>query len=397
MVAIAVTASGAAVIDHSLDQSAAGHVVGQVDVGANASTVEVTHLGGDDFAPETLTAVLKSERDSVRVPFTNGTIDGDDRFVAGTTWRYDYAADLDGHLQKVYVVYTPKNDVLDVERFENRSKSENSGDSGVLDPGFAYLDTNRDTNYDDGSDVQVSTGNLSDGLSVSERLVVPESVSVEVDAGTVLSADGIYLSGTLSRPNHHSTSGLVLNATDSPLELRNGSIVSEKAQASVTLTGSRITAVDSTIAADGRVRLDTPGKVDLTRSTLRSTKDTKKATLSVTGSQIAAIGANISAKAQISLVTTGGDLDLRGVTVTVEKRQRDVVLDATGGDIDLTNATLVSGAGKSRPGPKNDLTATVDTGYGVTVTNATFVDADHELDVTPDGAAVGTASSGGVN
>ncbi|QLC34941.1 hypothetical protein EFA46_011820 (plasmid) [Halarchaeum sp. CBA1220] len=135
IVAITVTASGAAYIDHSLDGTAAGHTVGQVDVSANDTTVDVVHLGGDSFDPDTLEAVLKSENDSVRVPFTDGTIDGGGDFDPATTWHYDYSDALDGHLEKVYIVYTPKNDVLDVERFTNTTApvaDDGGGDATLL-------------------------------------------------------------------------------------------------------------------------------------------------------------------------------------------------------------------------------------------------------------------------
>lgn len=145
IVAITVTASGAAYIDHSLDGTAAGHTVGQVDVSANDTTVDVVHLGGDGFDPETLEAVLKSDDDSVRVPFTDGTISGGGDFDPASTWRYDYGDALDGHLKKVYVVYAPKNDVLDVERFTNTTvpvtddggnvESGDGGDTGGVTAG----------------------------------------------------------------------------------------------------------------------------------------------------------------------------------------------------------------------------------------------------------------------
>ncbi|GGL37531.1 hypothetical protein GCM10009037_21370 [Halarchaeum grantii] len=351
IVAITVTASGAAYIDHSLDGSAAGHTVGQVDVSANDTTVDVVHLGGDSFDPDTLEAVLKSETDSVRVPFTDGTIDGGGDFDPASTWHYDYSDTLDGHLTKVYVVYTPKNDVLDVERFTNTTTPVTNDDSDVesgtsvcpvdwsgIGTDEAFLDTNGNGAYDAGE----PTPDLGTGLDTEVPLIVPESVTIHPDKGAVIRADEIYFAGTLVNANKGPKAGISLVARGC-LRLDGAEVGNDRDLTEATFSGANVELTNSTVRSKGRLDISAADTVSISNSTVTETKDAKKSVLSITGTSVEVRdNSEIISDSLLKLTATGGELSVKDSRIHSEKSLNNPTLTLTGNTMTAVDSSLTS-------------------------------------------------------
>lgn len=215
IVITAMTVAGVAMLDRTYG-GAERAPVGAVDVTTHDGTVAVTYCGGEPLASDGLVVVLRGADETRRVGFsegewaTGGGATGS--FSPGMTWRFENATVGALAEDDVAVVHRPSNSVLDTTKCggpettpatsttttttTTSTTTTTTGDE-VADPGAAYTDVNGNGVYDTG-DHRVNAGNLADGYSSNEALVVPKSVSVDVQAGTTISADGILVRGTIT-------------------------------------------------------------------------------------------------------------------------------------------------------------------------------------------------------
>lgn len=314
--------------------------------------------------------------------------------------------------------------------------------SAPEDPGFAYEDVNTDGAYQPGTDTKVDNSDLEDGYSTSEMLVIPASVgTLSANDGTTISADGIYLAATVEVTNSGSMNGATLDAGSGTLVLDSATVDNRRDQTTTRLAGGAIRLPDSTVRGNGPVEISTPGELRMPGATVSSTKEAS-VDIRSSGDGIDARNTDIDGKGAITVEASGGDLLLTGASVestkggkaitlrsasgtleaadavvtgkgaitieatsTLELQDASVVIskrgdytiavESTAGDIRLQRATLDSGDGNS--GPNNALTATVDGGRSIDVTDARFFDDDDTLDVEPDGTATGTPALGSVS
>jgi Tfp pilus assembly protein PilV len=271
-------------------------------------------------------------------------------------------------------------------------------DSGVRDPGFAYLDYDGDRRYDSGTeDARVDLADNDNGDVVytapsdsrEPTLVVPDSVSggeLRARNGKVrLVADSVDLDVSLTSTTGSvevvSRSGTTYLGSGDSLYGRNGQVLLASAgdvladgvtfrsdTSEVSLTGSTVSLSAGTVdARNGPVTIDASGDVDASGASIASATSA----VSVTGGTVDLSGATVTAGNNAITVAGDDDVNADGATIhsgtstvrvtgttvrlsgaTVTSDNRDVTIDATGvvdadGDTVFRSSNTLSVSGSS--------------------------------------------------
>ncbi|WP_380677999.1 type IV pilin [Salinigranum sp. GCM10025319] len=336
--------------------------------------VTVTHGGGQSLATTETVVVLRDDAgNEARPALADGTLSGasPETFDAGETWTWvwdsteSYAV---GERLRVLVVHegtgsVPFDSPVTVSepeiatlapKYEPPAPGEgrggdggagdggDGGDPGVRDPGFAYLDHDRDHRYE--SDTQDTRVDLADNDNGDVRyaapsgplLVIPGSVSggeLRARNGRVrLEADGVdvdvSLTSTTSAVEVIARSGPVYVGPGDTLYGRNGAVTVD---------------ADGDVFADGATFESDTSAVSLTgvaMSLRDTTVDARNGPITVdAGDDVDAGGATFeSATSRVEV--SGTTIDLTAATVRSDNNA--VRIDASG-DVLADDATLESG------------------------------------------------------
>lgn len=230
----------------------------------------------------------------------------------------------------------PDDDVAETDESNNDAQRGFTVEP-LADPGFPYVDADGDGRYDPATDTPLDPAEVQDGRydAGAGSLVIPASVGPITAASIDFRAGGDLVIA------------VDLTAINQELELQAGG--------NATLAG--ITLITEQGGPD--LELQAGGWIDASNSTLES-------------------------KA-VTLAAAGGGIDAWGSSMTA--RNGDVRLTATQ-DVDARSAALTA---------SRDLKITVGAdGDRVLVDGAALADRNDRADITPDGAAVGTPASGGL-